>query len=291
MLTELPPPDPQTAGAARAYGVQAGLAPFPAQLGAWLAAWQGRFPVRLDHPRLALFAADHSGLPPSATGQEVEAHVNGKAPLNALAEEMDTDLRLYEMNLAEPAADFTIGAAMSEDECVHAILYGMMAVQAGLDLLALGSLGNGERLAAGVLGRCLGHESVAQELLTPENQARCTAAMELHGRTEPMELLRRIGGRAMAAIFGAILAARMAHTPVLLEGPTALLAAALLHRLEPRAVQHTLYVGTPSCPAALQLADSMGMMHAAAEEADSLGMASANFIRLLRAATQEARAA
>ncbi|MEQ8737065.1 MAG: nicotinate-nucleotide--dimethylbenzimidazole phosphoribosyltransferase, partial [Hoeflea sp.] len=54
------------------------------------------------------------------------------------------------------------------------------------------------------------------------------------------ELLRRLGGREVAAMAGAILAARMERIPVLIDGYVATAAAAVLHRANPQALDHCL---------------------------------------------------
>jgi nicotinate-nucleotide--dimethylbenzimidazole phosphoribosyltransferase len=58
--------------------------------------------------------------------------------------------------------------------------------------------------------------------------------------TEPFEVLRHLGGFELAAILGAVLAARMARTPVLLDGYVCTAAAAVLHALDPRTLDHCL---------------------------------------------------
>src|ERR1700745_4519668 len=61
---------------------------------------------------------------------------------------------------------------------------------------------------------------------------------------DPLEVLRRLGGRELAAIAGTIIAART-QVAVLLEGFAATAAAAVLHRANPAALDHCLlaYVG------------------------------------------------
>ena len=50
---------------------------------------------------------------------------------------------------------------------------------------------------------------------------------------DPFELMRRLGGREVAAMAGAIVAARMERTPVILDGYVVCAAAAILHALDP----------------------------------------------------------
>jgi nicotinate-nucleotide--dimethylbenzimidazole phosphoribosyltransferase len=55
---------------------------------------------------------------------------------------------------------------------------------------------------------------------------------------DPLEVLRRVGGREIAALAGAVLAARAYGVPVLLDGFVAGAAAAVLHALAPDALAH-----------------------------------------------------
>jgi nicotinate-nucleotide--dimethylbenzimidazole phosphoribosyltransferase len=68
------------------------------------------------------------------------------------------------------------------------------------------------------------------------------AAVERIGEVrDPLEILRRLGGREIAAMFGAILAARSERVPVIVDGFVATAAAALLHALRPDAIDHCLF--------------------------------------------------
>jgi nicotinate-nucleotide--dimethylbenzimidazole phosphoribosyltransferase len=65
-------------------------------------------------------------------------------------------------------------------------------------------------------------------------------ALAFHGPAlaDPLDALRRVGGRELAAMAGAILAARLLRVPVLLDGFVCGAAAAVLHRLKPGALDH-----------------------------------------------------
>jgi nicotinate-nucleotide--dimethylbenzimidazole phosphoribosyltransferase len=64
----------------------------------------------------------------------------------------------------------------------------------------------------------------------------------LHGPhlADPLEVLRRLGGREIAAMVGAILAARLQNVPVILDGYVVTAAAAILHALDASALDHCL---------------------------------------------------
>jgi nicotinate-nucleotide--dimethylbenzimidazole phosphoribosyltransferase len=60
------------------------------------------------------------------------------------------------------------------------------------------------------------------------------------GAADGLEILRRLGGFELAAIAGAIIAARMARVPVLLDGFTTTAAAATLARVDAALLDHCL---------------------------------------------------
>jgi nicotinate-nucleotide--dimethylbenzimidazole phosphoribosyltransferase len=55
-----------------------------------------------------------------------------------------------------------------------------------------------------------------------------------------LEVLRRLGGREIAALTGAILEARIRRIPVVLDGYIVTAAAAILHALNPTAIDHCI---------------------------------------------------
>ncbi len=281
LLPELPGPDEDAAAAARAR--QAELTKPPGSLGrlegavAWLAAWQGRHPPRLERPRVALFAGNHgvvrqgvSAYPQEVTAQMVRNFTAGGAAINQLCRLADAELRVHEMALEQPTADFTEGPALEEAECARAIAYGMMAVEPGIDLLALGERGIGNTTSAAAL--CLLLQGGQAEDWTGEGagisaagQVRKIAAVAAAGarheaaRAEPLAALAAVGGRELAAIVGAILAARLARTPVLLDGYVVTAAAAVLHRLRPGLLDHCLAAHLSAAPGHRRLLAALGM--------------------------------
>ncbi|HEY1796559.1 MAG TPA: nicotinate-nucleotide--dimethylbenzimidazole phosphoribosyltransferase, partial [Stellaceae bacterium] len=166
LMTHLPGPDLEAGTAAALREAQ--LTKPPGALGRleelarWLATWQGRHPPRIDHPRTAVFAGNHgvaargvSAYPAMVTAQMVQNFVTGGAAVNQLCKVIDADLRVYEMNLETPTADIVEAPAMTEAECAGAIAYGMMAVEPGIDLLAIGEMGIGNTTAAAALAAAL----------------------------------------------------------------------------------------------------------------------------------------
>ncbi len=75
---------------------------------------------------------------------------------------------------------------------------------------------------------------------------------------DSLEILRCLGGLELAAIAGAIIAARFARTPVLLDGFACTAAAAVLHALDPHALDHCLVAHVSAEPGHRRLLDKIG---------------------------------
>src|ERR1700745_2587991 len=133
------------------------------------------------------------------------------------------------MNLDRPTGDIVTEPAMSEEECAKAMAYGMMAVEPGIDALALGEMGIGNTTAAAAL--CAGlFGGSAEEWTGPGTgvsgaalEAKRTAVADAVARhrptaIDPFDMLRRLGGLELAAIAGAVMAARFGRVPVVLDG-------------------------------------------------------------------------
>jgi nicotinate-nucleotide--dimethylbenzimidazole phosphoribosyltransferase len=246
------------------------------EIAQFLATWQGRHPPKCDRPRVAVFAGNHgvaalgvSAYPQAVTAQMVQNFIGGGAAVNQITAQIDGDLRVYEMDLDHPTEDFTAGPAMDEARCARAMAYGMMAVEQGIDVLCLGEMGIGNSTSAAALCLALfGGEAadwvgpgtgVAGSALERKRQvvaAGVTINKPLLG--DPLHLLRALGGEELAAIVGAILAARLARTPVLLDGFACCAAAAIVQALDPRGLDHCLVAHLSAEPGHQRLLDRLG---------------------------------
>jgi nicotinate-nucleotide--dimethylbenzimidazole phosphoribosyltransferase len=253
---------PDAAAAAAAHARQMCLTKPPGSLGRlealaiWLAAWQGREPPSLERVGALVFAGNHgvaargvSAYPATVTAQMVANFAAGGAAINQLCRVASAALSVVPLDLDRPTADFCVGPAMSEAECVEALQRGAAALAPDLDLVAVGEMGIGNTTSAAALCAAL-HGGAAASWAGPgtgldaEGVARKAAVIERaldHHRTalsDPLEVLRRLGGREIAAMAGAILAARERRIPVLLDGMVAGAAAAVLQALAPDALDH-----------------------------------------------------
>lgn len=239
-LAQLPDPDGQAIEMAAAR--QAVLTKPAGSLGRleeialFMAGWQGRERPRAEHIRAVIFAGNHgvaargvSAFPAAVTAQMVANFRAGGAAINALAAACGAELAIVPLDLDQPTHDICEGPAMSEAECLAAINAGAAAVLDGTDLLFVGEMGIANTtpaaaLCAQVLGgdpalwvgrgtgvdaEGVGRKAVAVALALARHGAECHDAFET---------LRRLGGREIAAMAGAVLAARIARVPVLLDG-------------------------------------------------------------------------
>jgi nicotinate-nucleotide--dimethylbenzimidazole phosphoribosyltransferase len=280
LLAHLPGPDLEAGTAAAARQAQltkpAGSLGRLEELAIWLATWQARHPPRLDHPRTLVFAGNHgvaargvSAYPATVTAQMVKNFTAGGAAVNQLCRVFDAGLKVYEMNLETPTGDIVTEPAMSEEECARAIAYGMMAVGPGIDALALGEMGIGNTTAAAAL--CAGLFGGIAELWTGPGTGVAGAALETKRRAvaeavalhqpaarDPFDLLRRLGGLELAAITGAVMAARLGRVPVVLDGFASTAAAAVLFAADPHALDHCLVAHLSAEPGHLRLLERLG---------------------------------
>jgi nicotinate-nucleotide--dimethylbenzimidazole phosphoribosyltransferase len=202
----------------------------------FFASWQGREKPRIDRARAVVFAGNHgvtahgvSAFPPGVTRQMVANFEAGGAAINALSGAAGLELKVVALDLDSPTADFTAGPAMTESECLAALDAGAAVVDDDLDLIVLGEMGIGNSTAAAALcarsfggavtdwvgpGTGVGAAGIARKVRVIE---RALAAHD-HAAHSAFETLRRVGGREIAAIAGAVLRARRLGVPVILDG-------------------------------------------------------------------------
>ncbi|TIM78388.1 MAG: nicotinate-nucleotide--dimethylbenzimidazole phosphoribosyltransferase [Mesorhizobium sp.] len=243
---------------------------------AWLAAWSGRAPPAVNRPLVAIFAGNHGAVrhgisprPVSATGNAVELCAAGGAAINQICIANDLGLKVFDLALDIPTGDITEEAALDERGCAATMAFGMEAVAGGADLLCLGDLGVGNSTIAAALSAALfggkgsdwvGPGSGADTAMMARKAEAVDRALAFHGAGlgDPLEALRRVGGREFAAICGAILAARMQKIPVLLDGFVATAAAAVLHKAYPSAIDHCLLASLSPEPGQAKVAERLG---------------------------------
>jgi nicotinate-nucleotide--dimethylbenzimidazole phosphoribosyltransferase len=225
---------------------------------AWLAFWQGKVPPRLANVEILIFAGNHgvtaqgvSAYPAEVTAQMVTNFANRGAAINQLAEAARAELRVLALDLGHPTADFTQGAAMEEHAFLDAVSAGYEAVSPEADLLVLGEMGIGNTTAAAAVaaalfgggGACFaGHGTGLDDEGLKRKRDAIDRALALHAAMlgDPLLVAAALGGRELAALLGAALAARHRRIPVLLDGFVCTAAVAPLFKLRADALDHAL---------------------------------------------------
>ena len=242
----------------------------------WVAVWQGNYPPKITRPVVAVFAGNHgvvaqgvAAYPAEVTKQMVLNFQGGGAAVNQICKTFDLGLKVFELALEKPTKDITQEAAMDEADCAATMAYGMEAIAGGCDLLCIGEMGIGNTTIAAAICHGL-YGGKPEDWVGPgtgvdaeglKRKASAVArAVTLHKThlSDPLEVLRRLGGRELAAMAGAILAARTQHVPVLLDGYVASAAAAVLHAMRPDALDHCLAAHCSAEPAHRNLLKRLG---------------------------------
>jgi len=224
----------------------------------WMAAWQGRAPS-VNRPTVAIFAGNHgvaargvSAYPTSVTQAMVENFAAGGAAINQICATFDLGLKVFDLALDYPTADISKEPALSEKDCAATMAFGMECLAGEPDLLCIGEMGIGNTAVAAAMFAALfggeaadwvgpgtGHDAAGMA----RKRAIVQEAIDLHRPHfgNPLEILRRLGGRELAAMSGAILAARLQRVPVIVDGYVATASAAVLQALDPTAIDHCLF--------------------------------------------------
>lgn len=281
-LQDLPAPDAQSTAAAAARQGQltkpAGSLGRLEDIAVWLAGWQKRARPRADRIRAVVFAGNHgvaargvSAFPAEVTVQMVANFERGGAAINQLCRLHGAELAVVPLDLDRPTADFTAAPAMTEREFGAAVAAGMAAAEAPADILVLGEMGIANTTSAAAIAAAIAGGPAADWCgsgtgVDAEGRARkaaaVAAALDFHGAAlaDPLEVLRRLGGREIAALFGALLGARRRRLPVLLDGYVVAAAAAVLHAAAPGGLDHCLAGHRSVEPGHGRLLDRFGML-------------------------------
>ncbi len=228
------------------------------EIAAWLARWQGRAMPKLDRVKVFVFAGNHgvtaqgvSAFPPDVTVQMVANFAGGGAAINQLARIAGAELSVIPLDLDHPTGDFTQEAAIDEADFLAAVSAGYEAVGDDADLVCFGEMGIGNTttaaaLAAALFGgepsRWVGRGTGVDDAGLKRKAAAIEKGLSLHRYAlgDPLRTAAALGGRELAAIMGATLAARHKRVPVLLDGFVCTAAAAPLQKLDPKGLAHAL---------------------------------------------------
>jgi nicotinate-nucleotide--dimethylbenzimidazole phosphoribosyltransferase len=227
-------------------------------LAIWYGGWRGSDRPEITAPQVIVFAGNHgvtaqgvSAFPAEVTAQMVLNFEHGGAAINQLAKLAGARMDVHALALETPTQDFTKGPAMTPQELLEALQTGWNAVDPAADLLVVGEMGIGNTTPAAALacvlfggeasdwtGRGTGVDDPGLA-----NKTRVVAeGVARHGGAigDGLDALACLGGREIAAMAGAIAAARVLRIPVILDGFICCAAAACLARTADGALDHTV---------------------------------------------------
>lgn len=243
----------------------------------WLARWQGKAAPTLDNPMVAIFAANHgvtdqgvSAFPREVTAQMVANFTAGGAAISQICALHELNLRVFELALDLPTGDITLAPAMDDKTCAATIAYGMEAIAGRPDCLAIGEMGIGNTTVAAAIyaglyggtgadwvGRGTGVDDAG--LARKADAVDRALAFHRDGLTDPLAILARLGGREIAAMLGALVAARHQKIPVIVDGFVATAAAAVAHAVNPHAIDHCIFAHVSAESAHAKVLERMGV--------------------------------
>jgi len=279
LVNLVPGPDEAAVAAFRAR--DALLTKIPGSLGRLeeiaelVAAHGGKSPPKIDKPLVAVFAANHgitakgvSAFPAEVTKQMVANYAAGGAAINQICMVSDIGLKVFELALDFPTPDISEEDAFDEAGCAATMAFGMEALAGGTDLLCLGEMGIGNTAVASAIYLALfggtaadwvgPGTGVAGTALAHKTQVVADAVARIGGEKDPFEVLRRLGGREIAAMVGAILGARHQKVPVVVDGFVTSAAAAIVWALNPAAIDHCIFAHVSAEPAHRRALATMG---------------------------------
>ncbi|MGK8232870.1 nicotinate-nucleotide--dimethylbenzimidazole phosphoribosyltransferase [Roseovarius sp. MS2] len=227
-------------------------------LAQWYCGWRSDARARVTAPQVIVFAGNHgvvaqgiSAFPAAVTAQMVANFRAGGAAVNQLAAQVGARMDVVALDLDRPTGDISLGPAMSEDDMLRALNIGWDAVDPVTDLLVVGEMGIGNTTSAAAIALALfggGAEGwtgrgtgLADAALAHKAQivARAVTVNAASG-AGGLEVLRRLGGRELVAMAGAMARARQLRVPVVLDGFICTAAAACLHAECPGALDHAI---------------------------------------------------
>ncbi|MCZ2204229.1 nicotinate-nucleotide--dimethylbenzimidazole phosphoribosyltransferase [Bartonella sp. A05] len=224
----------------------------------WYAGWRGGETPVITRPLVAIFSGNHGVIDEhvtpfsqSITQQMVENFTMGCAAINQICVAYNLGLKIFDLALEYPTMNITKDAAMDERSAAATMAFGMESIAGGTDLLCIGEMGIGNTTIASALCLALfggeaeewtepGMESVGEFYERKVIAVKTAVSLHKNYLNDPFEIMRRLGGREIAAMVGAILAARMEKIPVILDGFVATAAAAVLYKIHPNALDHVI---------------------------------------------------
>ncbi len=261
LLADLPPPDADARDAVHERAAHilrpSGALAWLDEIAAWVAAWQRTATPRVERPAGLIFAADHgiaaatkvSAYPTGVTQAMLSAYEEGRSTISAFARIAGADVSAVDVGVGHPTNDIRYDAAMSPQRFDELVDIAVDAVDAlDCDLLVLGEMGIGNTTSSAAIAASLaGGETAAwvgrgtgvdDDGLARKRHAVQQSVRRIAGVTDPLEILREVGGSEIVAITAATVAARRRSIPVVLDGYVVTAAVLPLHEIDDTSLDH-----------------------------------------------------
>jgi nicotinate-nucleotide--dimethylbenzimidazole phosphoribosyltransferase len=247
------------------------------EIAAWVAGWQRTSRPSVSRPAGLIFAADHgvaaatkvSAYPTGVTEAMFAAYNDGRSTINAFARIVGASVNAVDVGIGKPTGDIRTEAALTHDRFDEITLVAFDAVDSlDCDLLVLGEMGIGNTTPSAAIAAALaGGEAAAwvgrgtgvdDAGLARKRSAVQEAQRRIAGITDPLEILREVGGAEITAITAATVAARHRSLPVVLDGYVVTSAVLPLAMVDVGALDHCTVGHCSSEPGHRKLLERLG---------------------------------
>lgn len=225
------------------------------ELAAFYVAMTGTMKPQVPRGVVFTLAADHgvtaegvSAYPQEVTPQMVLNFLRGGAAVNVLARHVGVEVRIVDIgvnyefgshpgllarNIMKGTRNFAREPAMTREQAEQAVSTGIeLAIDAareGIGLIGLGEMGIGNTTSSAAITAVMtgkpvdhvtGHGTGIDEAGRARKVAIIQRALDLHrpDRTDPLDVLAKVGGLEIGGLAGIILGAASARVPVVLDG-------------------------------------------------------------------------
>lgn len=193
----------------------------------WLTQHQKVLKPKLDESHICVLVSSYSGQDEIARLKEFTDNAGkGQEPVNKLCKERGVGLRILEM---APEVPHNVSEEWPENQCMAAAGFGMEAAAAGGDILGLASLAPGSEHYCKRLCELIINEKKYNFIALNESN---TFAFSI------LNFMKNNAGREVAAMLGAMIAARSCGLPVLIEGWSSITALCVLRAIAPEFTNH-----------------------------------------------------